>query len=82
MLKESHTFLRTQGKESLWTKHLDGYGKVACSCPRQEGQVEKMRPGNKKYFPDKTEKGFIFGPFKESALSALCNHEENLEDFN
>lgn len=26
-------------------------------------------------------KEFIFGPFKENALNALCNHEENLEYF-
>lgn len=36
----------------------------------------------KKYSQDETYKGFIFGPFKESALNALCIHEENLKYFN
>ena len=41
-----------------------------------------MRLGKKTYSYDKIYKEIVFGPFKESALSALCNHEENLEDFN
>lgn len=41
-----------------------------------------MRLGEKKYSKDEIYEEFIFGPFKESALNALCIHEENFENFN
>lgn len=48
----------------------------------RNGMLRKRGRGKNPNSRDRISKGFIFGPFKVSALNALWNHEENLEYFN